>query len=145
VTVTDGEGDGLSAFNPGGDFNHPFPGIEFVAEDGKVLKPVLDSEIYFEKEAKSYLSVDLTSSLSDQDFVQNLNIFPNPVHDILNIDLDIKTGIDYEIFVSDILGAQLTKVAKNTNYLPVDHLNSGIYFLNVKTKDGLFTHKFNKI
>ncbi len=65
--------------------------------------------------------------------------------DILNIDLTIKSGIDYEVFITDIMGATVTKVSKNTNFLQVGDLSSGMYFLNVRTKDGVFAHKFTKI
>jgi len=147
-TTKDTYGDGMIYFR---EEDH-WPGVEFYNADNELLKPVLISDFVFGTTqggavatTNSYVAADFTSSLDDQDFVQNLKVYPNPVIDILNIDLTIKSGIDYEVFITDFMGATVTKVSKNTNFLQVGDLSSGMYFLNVRTKDGVFAHKFTKI
>lgn len=147
-TTKDSYGDGMLYFR---EEDH-WPGVEFYNGDNELLKPVLISDFVFGTTqggavatTNSYVAADFTSSLDDQDFVEKLNVFPNPVGDILNIDLIIKSGLDYEVFITDIMGATVTKVSKNTNFLQVSDLSSGMYLLNVRTKDGVFAHKFTKI
>lgn len=149
LTITDSYGDGMTAFNSA---QHPVPGVEFYTSAGVLLKGKISNEYNFVSAAsgtpstvKVFASANITSSLEDQDFVQNLNIYPNPVADVLNIDMSIRPGIDYEVFITDIMGANVSKVSKNTNFLNVSELTSGIYLLNVRTKDGVFAHKFTKI
>lgn len=147
-TTKDSYGDGMIYFR---EEDH-WPGVEFYNGDNELLKPVLISDFVFGTTqggtvatTNSYVAADFTSSLDDQDFVEKLNVFPNPVGDILNIDLIIKSGLDYEVFITDLMGATVTKVSKNTNFLQVSDLSSGMYLLNVRTKDGVFAHKFTKI
>jgi hypothetical protein len=59
--------------------------------------------------------------------------------------MQLTAGLDYDVFVTNITGAILTKVQKNTNFLNVSELGAGMYFLNVKTAKGIFTHKFTKM
>lgn len=148
LTITDSYGDGLSAFNS----TLPTPGVEFYSSTGELLKPKMTGDWNFRSGAagtavtnKIFTAVSISSSLNDQDFVQNLNVYPNPVTDVLNIDMTIESGVEYEVFVSDIMGSVVTKVQKNTNFLQVSELGAGMYFLNVRTKDGVYAHKFTKI
>ena len=147
-TTKDSYGDGMLYFR---EEDH-WPGVEFYNGDNELIKPVLVSDFFFGTTqggavatTNSYVAADFTSSLDDQDFVENLNVYPNPVGDILNIDLTIKSGLDYDVFVTDIMGAAVTNISKNTNFLHVADLSSGLYFLNVRTKEGVFAHKFTKI
>lgn len=141
LTITDSYGDGLTAFNS----THPVPGVEIVAADGTVLKPKFTSDYAFTTSKPVFAGADIVSSLEDQDFVSNLNVYPNPVADVLNIDMSINAGTEYEVFVTNIMGANVSNVLKNTNFLNVSNLTGGMYFLNVRTKDGVFAHKFTKI
>lgn len=149
ITITDSYGDGLSAFNS----TFPTPGVEFYNAKDELIKPKLSSEWNFSSASpgstpsttKSFAAFSLGSSLEDEAFVEHLNVFPNPVTDILNIDMKISTGTEYEVFITNVMGAAVTKISQNTNFLNVANLSAGMYFLNVKTKDGLFTHKFTKI
>lgn len=148
LTITDSYGDGMTTFGN----QHPIPGVELYTSTGDLLKPKMESDYNFQSAAANtpsttriFAAASLSSSLEDASFVENLNIYPNPVHDILNIEMSIKSNTEYEVFVTDIMGASVTDVNKNTNYLNVSNLSSGMYFLNVRTKDGVYTHKFTKI
>jgi thiol-disulfide isomerase/thioredoxin len=141
VSIADAFGDGLTAFGAG----TPTPGVEFLLEDGTVLKELMNSDYDFTSTRDVFTSFDITSSLVDQEFVQNLSIYPSPTSDLLYIDMLIKEGTEYDVFVTDIVGSNVTKIAKNVNFMDVSALNSGMYFLNVRTKAGVFAHKFTKI
>ena len=148
ITLTDAYGDGMTAFGS----SHPIPGVEFYNEKGELVKPKLESEFNFTSAAantpsttKSFASYSLGSSLEDESFVESLDVYPNPVSDILNVNMKIKDGIDYQVFVSDIMGKPVTTISQNTNFINVATLSAGMYFINVKTDNGLFTHKFTKL
>lgn len=142
LTITDSYGDGMTAFNAA---TNPFPGVELYTSTGELLKPKLSTEYSFTSSAKVFASASITSALDEQDFVENLNVYPNPVSDVLNIDMKLAPGLDYEVFITDITGTILSNVQKNTSFLNVSELSGGMYFLNVKTAKGIFAHKFTKI
>jgi thiol-disulfide isomerase/thioredoxin len=148
LTITDSYGDGMTAFNA----SHPIPGVEIYNTAGDLLKPKINTDYNFQSAAantasttKIFVAADFTSSLEDAEFVENLSVYPNPATDILNVNMVIKSGVEYQIFISDVMGARVTDIVKNTNFINVANLSSGMYFINVQTKDGLYTHKFSKI
>jgi len=141
VSIADSYGDGMTAFNA----QTPLPGVEFSLEDGTIIKEVLNSDYDFTTTRDVFTSYDITSSLADQDFVQNLNVYPNPASDILTIDMTLNSNTEYDVFVTDIMGSNVTNILKNVNFMDVSNLSSGMYFLNVRTKAGVFAHKFTKI
>lgn len=150
LTITDAYGDGMTAFNPA---NHPVPGVEFYDSKGNLLKGKLRNEYNFlsanvgssPSTVKVFAAASISSGLEDQEFVENLNVFPNPVTDILNVEMNIKAGTEYEVFVTNVMGATVSRITKNTNFINVSDLSGGMYFLNVRTKDGVFAHKFTKL
>jgi hypothetical protein len=66
----------------------------------------------------------------------NLNIYPNPVKDILTIDLAHSTTIAVEIY--DQMGRRVMQAVKtgNDRNLNVSSLNSGIYFMMLRNESG---------
>lgn len=143
MTVFDEYGDGTPYFaeNQG----HPVPGVEVYNSDGELLKPKFDTDWDFKASAKTYITYASPSSLEDQAFVESLSVYPSPAVDILNIDIKIKDNMDYQIYVSDIMGNKVSHTSNNVNYISVSDLAAGMYFLNVQTKEGVFAHKFTKI
>ena len=148
LTTTDSYGDGMLYF----DNSDPVPGVKFYNGENELIKPVMYNDLFFgtiegglEAKTETYVAAEITSSLGEQDFVQQLSVYPNPVSDVLNINMIIKGGTEYEVFITDILGSSFTKVSKNTNVLNVSDLSAGMYFLNIRTKEGVFAHKFTKI
>ena len=73
-------------------------------------------------------------SVSLEEASSNLNIYPNPSNGIINIELD-KQG-DYSIRVNDIVGKLIAEKEINSNStLDLQHLDTGIYFVNVYNDD----------
>ena len=78
----------------------------------------------------------------------NINIYPNPSRGQLNVVLDFIHTEKLDLQIIDISGKRLFQQtippAKNSNTISIDipHLASGMYLLQVKTKDFLKTAKF---
>ena len=138
--IADAYGDGLTAFGN----EHPLPGVVIEKVDGTVLKENL-GEWNFESAVSAYAKVDLTTSIVDSDIVDEFSMYPNPVGSVLNFSLVVKNNANYSVFITDITGKRVTSIAENTNFVNVDHLNQGLYFLNIKTENGLFAEKFSKL
>ena len=87
---------------------------------------------------------DYVLATNQNEFVKDkISIYPNPVKDVLNIQLALGTTIEsYEIY--DMLGKKV--LAKNTtnSTLNVSQLNNGIYLLKTTTSNGVATSKFVK-
>ena len=89
------------------------------------------------------VSLVLTSSLGVDDFssTEKIELFPNPVKDILSI--DSRSGIK-KLAVFNLLG-QKVMVKENTNSLNVNKLKPGAYILKiVDENDSVSTEKFIK-
>jgi hypothetical protein len=77
----------------------------------------------------------------------DISISPNPTNDILNIELP-DAASKYEIEVLDITGKlMITKMQYNSG-LAIIHLSNylktdGIYFVKIKSVDGVITKKIN--
>jgi hypothetical protein len=74
----------------------------------------------------------------------SINLFPNPVTSILQIetDLEIQNIHIYNQVGQLVLQSQL----KDTKTIDLTALNKGVYFINVENKDGLFSsRKFLKL
>lgn len=86
-----------------------------------------------------------TLGAQDFEFSNYFNIYPNPVNEVLNIstknDIEIKS-----IAVYDILGQLVIALPniKDTSKIDVSNLNSGNYFLKIKSDKGSSSIKFIK-
>lgn len=66
---------------------------------------------------------------------KNIIIYPNPVNDILHI--QPKNGIELEeVAIYNIQGRQLLTTKENPEKLDLSNLNSGVYLIKIKTKQG---------
>lgn len=77
-----------------------------------------------------------------------INAFPNPANDVLNIEAGLLANQTYSIVITDITGKTINsfKIEGNNQTkftLPTDNLNSGLYFLNIFGSEGQATVKFN--
>ncbi len=84
----------------------------------------------------------ITATKEEKIFGDNINVYPNPVSNSLQIQLPEAIGFEYNIY--DIGGKPLkTENVTPTNLYEVDTANfpKGIYFLNLKTSEGLFFTK----
>ncbi len=76
--------------------------------------------------------------------------YPNPVSDVLNIELNNTSILNATITISDLSGRVLMNnnnliQSGNTMRINTNELNAGVYFLNVQTIEGTKVLKFYKL
>ena len=81
----------------------------------------------------------------------SVKVFPNPMHDAVNLDFDSNDAFAAQIVVSDMLGRTMSskkvEILRGSNQmvLPVEGLSRGIYFIQLRTNIRvLFTEKVFK-
>jgi hypothetical protein len=78
-----------------------------------------------------------------QDNNVNILMYPNPANDILNVELLVFNNEPYHIELTNTLGQVVlneTSITQNLK-LKINHLQSGLYYLSIKTKDKTVTRK----
>lgn len=70
-----------------------------------------------------------------------LNIYPNPTKDLLHIDVDVPVE---GIHVIDLFGRNYITTTGSNKVVDVSELKTGIYFVRVKTNQGVITKQFIK-
>ena len=83
-----------------------------------------------------YTLSSLTGVNENQSFNKSLTIFPNPANSILNFSLDNTANSLVTIEIADVLGKVILSEITKTNSVFLEKINSGIYFLTVKTENG---------
>ncbi len=86
-------------------------------------------------------TVDILDAISDE-LELNVNIYPNPAHNYLN--LNLPDGSEYRIVAVD--GRQMGdfKLATSNERINVSDLENGIYFVQINMNGDLITKKFVK-
>lgn len=74
---------------------------------------------------------------------QTINVYPNPVDELLNLRLPFEEN-EISVFIYDTLGKQVLQKVLNNSQINVSELNTGIYMLLVKTKEQTYTSKVIK-
>ena len=104
----------------------------------------LDGDGAFGEEATHVISV-VKAEDGIEELTSSLRIYPNPVNDRLYIKAEVEIE---EVVVYDIYGRQqvnkTTRQQDNEMTVDVSELNSGIYFVRIKTVDEVVTKRFIK-
>lgn len=75
-------------------------------------------------------------------FIENFNLYPNPVNNVLNI--ASKNGLNVnEVRITDLSG-KVVKTQKDVSSINVSDLATGTYIIDVTTNEGRATSKFIK-
>lgn len=130
--IEDGAGDGICC-------GYGIGNYEITDGDGTVIA---EGAEYDSGESKLLSMVAEGVSIDEAVFVNQITIFPNPANDFLLIDVNQILG-DYQLNVINIMGQTIiTKEnVKGNNRLDIESLTSGVYFIEVKTKEGTKTEK----
>lgn len=72
---------------------------------------------------------------------KNINIFPNPTTDILNI---VGLSQNSNVAVYNLIGEKVIETTIQNNTLNIQNLQQGIYFLELFEEGKRFIHKINK-
>ena len=80
-----------------------------------------------------------------EELASSVNIYPNPVSDKLYIETEAEIE---EVVVYDVYGRiqnlRNSETQKLRNSIDVTDLNSGVYFIQIKTEEGNITKRFVK-
>lgn len=117
-------------------------GILTINEDYNNNGNPLDDDTNFNGIA-DYLEANVTlSNVSFKDL--EIKLFPNPVHNILHIELDRVEETAVIIFDLNGRAVLKTKYTSNNKTINVTKLQAGVYFLKLHAKNRMTTKKFIK-
>ncbi len=85
-----------------------------------------------------------TIAINEIDFTNGINVFPNPVSDVLNISFELNSAQDAVVELVSIDGRIVSSVSSNNTTVVNEAINTsklstGMYILNVTTDEGKFT------
>ncbi len=84
------------------------------------------------------IQLDRSTSVTELAAIQNIDVYPNPAQNLLNIDIQgINLNKTYQVKIYNLLGKfkmEETVKAHQNNVLNVEELNAGVYF--IKTDSG---------
>ncbi|MBA4240658.1 MAG: hypothetical protein C0448_08025 [Sphingobacteriaceae bacterium] len=110
---------------------HTWPGFPF-GGSGTNMDMNASKEIwrFFSK----YSLSTLTAVNESEQLKNTLKVYPNPATSVLNFKLENESSVSVIIF--DVLGKEVLAETTQTNFVSIDKLKSGIYFITVKTENG---------
>jgi len=94
------------------------------------------------------INLALVSGTEQVEAVEELNIMPNPVRDVMTVAFSLEEAKDLNINILNALGQQVQQVAasnfvgNNTLTVNTNNLAAGIYFLNITSATGTKTERF---
>ena len=117
-------------------------------------EPVITNETFHTIRETCFL--EDTVSVKDlplNNFISSVNIFPNPVNDLLNVEVEITKTFRPKIFLYNMLGQRVKEVQFSQNVLPgkaalqvtVSDLPPGTFAMVLETEQGFVSGKFVKI
>lgn len=104
---------------------------------------------FSEPEEMVEFSVNLTGIAEQVDLT--FNVYPNPVKDYTLVNFHLKSNENVELIIYNLVGKQvyqsgLESYSRGSHSIKVDaaHLNTGIYFVNLRIGDQMFTKKITR-
>jgi uncharacterized delta-60 repeat protein len=112
--------------------------------DGKILAGG-NFSVYNNTNVNYITRLNNSNTLSTNDFDRDIkiNVYPNPVSDYLKFSIPNDINISsYEVF--DITGKKIDSNILFKNFIDVNNYINGIYFVRLKTENGVLIRKFIK-
>ena len=92
------------------------------------------------------LTFNYFTNINEINFLGNLNMFPNPTNNMLNVNFELAETQDVELSIVSIDGKTLeTRILSTSNVnetFDVSSVANGLYILKVKADDAVSTRKF---
>ena len=84
-----------------------------------------------------------TTGVSQNSGVKNITFYPNPVENILTVDMGSNSELPELIWISDVAGKLVYQITPSQSKTTIDvtNFNRGIYFLNINSKHTKTTYK----
>lgn len=132
-----------STFNIGSGFNN-YSSKTSIQSDGKLLIGGGFTS-YNGTSVNRLIRLNNPSVLSNSDFSKSkISLYPNPVNEILNLDLSNIETIE-NLTIYDVTGKNVLEIKDISNHqIDVSSLEKGVYFIDIKTQNGSFKEKFVK-
>lgn len=95
-------------------------------------------------------TVDTGSNIAEIDYGKTIKAYPNPATNVVRIDIQLPYAGKGWYALTDITGKVLLKedndwtTGDNSLYIPLDELNTGMYFYTLQTPAGRYTGKVMK-
>ena len=94
-----------------------------------------DNTATYSEDCENYLGID------DELLAKNLNIYPNPVSDILTVDSKLPLS---KIEIYSILGQRVKEINSDFNSISTNYLSRGIYMIKIYSEKGTTVKKLIK-
>lgn len=88
----------------------------------------------------SSTAVPFAAKENPSNTLESVKMYPNPVKDVLNVELPDSSAKDFTVEITDLKGYSVLK-AENQRQISVSHLNNGIYLCTVKAEGASTTRK----
>lgn len=105
--------------------------------DPEIVKAVVNT-------TDAITAVKIYTGLDDLKSIANLNVYPNPASDLLNIENNDHSIKKVQLFNSVGLIIKTLHVGQGINTFDLSDLGAGLYFIEVNTNKGAFTKKIIK-
>jgi PKD repeat protein len=142
ATGNGGKGNVFWTFGDGSSSTDLNPSHEYVSNGNyTIMMTLVDSCGNSESISKNVL-IDSDLSVNKFNNLAQLSIYPNPTHNKLNIDYSLSKEDEVTVYVSDMLGRQVSDIyQKHTSSdkieMNIDYLDSGNYMVIISTKSGM--------
>ncbi len=110
---------------------HPY----MAGHDVIIVWPVAAPNVPMETLTDSVYIIDDTG-IPEIDRAKGLYIYPNPANKELNYLINHPQNEIYYVRIISVLGQEMERINPNTRSLSVNDLPSGMYFIEIKLKDG---------
>jgi PKD repeat protein len=83
--------------------------------------------------------------------VEDLQVFPNPVRDIVNLQLELKSAMNLTLTVTNLMGQQMISKplslvsGANSVQLEMNDLPAGLYLINLQSETDIITYRIQKL
>jgi hypothetical protein len=98
-----------------------------------------------DRDNKFYSSNILSVNLSNKSILNDVvKISPNPVNDILNVNINVSSSDEVNVQLFDIFGRALSNIPYSNNQIDMSALPSGIYLLKVNINGVILSERIIK-
>ncbi|HJN05823.1 MAG TPA: DUF1028 domain-containing protein [Bacteroidales bacterium] len=129
----------LKVAQPDDEFGDPSFLVSLRTVNGDGIEPIDSLQVLFDA-AHTCTTTDI---IAKEKFDSHFLLYPNPVEDVVNIEV-LKAG-NYELEIVDIMGNQISSINFEDDIeLDISFLPDGIYFVRISNKEQSFITKIIK-